>query len=161
MLAGTGSLTAVDSATDSTGLARADFLSPRQPELDRMQASGAGLQAQLNVQVAFVDPNAAGGTITNYPNPFRPSQQPTTIAWKLADDANVTLRIFTESGDLVLTRNFSRGGSGGASGLNEWAWDGRNGKGAVVASGGYIALLEAHGTGETLHVMRRKIAVVR
>jgi hypothetical protein len=31
----------------------------------------------------------------------------------------------------------------------------------VVASGGYIALIEAHGTGETLHVIRRKLAVVR
>jgi hypothetical protein len=30
-----------------------------------------------------------------------------------------------------------------------------------VASGGYIMVLNAEGQGETLHVMRRKIAVVR
>ena len=108
-----------------------------------------------------MDPNAAGGTITNYPNPFRPPIQPTTLAWKLADDASVTLRIFTQTGDLVLTRNFARGASGGTAGLNSWDWDGRNGKGAIVSSGGYIALVEAQGSGETLHVMRRKIAVVR
>ena len=50
---------------------------------------------------------------------------------------------------------------GGSSGLNQFLWDGRNGSGSVVASGGYVALIEAEGTGETLHVMRRKIAVVR
>ena len=50
---------------------------------------------------------------------------------------------------------------GGLAGLNEVSWDGLNGKGEVVASGGYIALIEAEGTGETMHVIRRKIAVVR
>lgn len=47
------------------------------------------------------------------------------------------------------------------AGLNQWTWDGRNGNGDVVASGGYIAFIEAQGNGSTLHVMRRKIAVVR
>jgi len=31
----------------------------------------------------------------------------------------------------------------------------------MVASGGYLALIEAAGNGQTLHVMRRRIAVVR
>jgi len=31
----------------------------------------------------------------------------------------------------------------------------------VVSSGGYVVLIEAQGQGETLHVIRRKIAVVR
>lgn len=57
--------------------------------------------------------------------------------------------------------SFDRGGAGGRTGLNEWQWDGRNGAGDVVASGGYIVLVEAQGLGQTLHVMRRKIAVVR
>jgi flagellar hook assembly protein FlgD len=47
------------------------------------------------------------------------------------------------------------------SGLNEFVWDGRNGDGKYVASGGYIALIEAQGKGETVNTMRRKIAVVR
>ncbi len=158
---GTGTLTAVDSTTDSSGTARADFLSPRQPETDRLSASAAGLNALLDLQTAFVDPNAAGGTITNYPNPFRPPSQPTTFAWKLADNATVTLRIFTQSGDLVLSHTFARGDVGGRVGLNTWAWDGRNGRGDLVASGGYVVLVEAQGNGETLHVMRRKIAAVR
>jgi hypothetical protein len=40
-------------------------------------------------------------------------------------------------------------------------WDGKNGKGRVVSSGGYIVHVEAHGEGQTLHVMRRKVAVVQ
>jgi len=160
-LAGGGTLTPVDAGTDTAGWARADFLSPREPQVTRLRASGGGLEALLDLQTAFVDPNAAGGTITNYPNPFRPPSEPTTFAWKLADDATVTLRIFTQSGDLVLSRSFARGAEGGRGGLNEWAWDGRNGEGRLVASGGYVVLVEAQGTSETMHVMRRKIAAVR
>ncbi len=161
VLAGAGQLTPLDSLTAADGVARADFLSPRQPEMGRVRASSNGLVADLDLQTAFVDPNAAGGHITNYPNPFHPPNEPTTIAYQLADHATVTMRIFTLSGDLVLQRTFARGDAGGASGLNEVAWDGRNGEGRVVASGGYIVLVEAQGTGETLHVIRRKIAVVR
>ena len=69
----------------------------------------------------------------------------------------MTLRIFTQSGGLVLERSFSRGAPGGSAGLNEWVWDGKNGIGQTVASGAYIALVEADGT----PVMRRRMAAVR
>jgi hypothetical protein len=160
-LGGLGTLGLADSVTDSTGVAHADFLSARQPGHDQLRADGAGLSANLDLETAFVDPNASGGTVTNYPNPFHPGESPTVIAWKLDDAATVTLRIFTQSGDLVLKKTFPSGDAGGSVGLNEFAWDGRNGRGDVVASGGYVALIEAQGTGETLHVMRRKIAAVR
>jgi len=161
LLSGGATLTAGDPNTDSTGTATADYLSPRQPEFGRVRASSSGFAAELDIQTAFVDPDAAGGTVTSYPNPFHPPTQGVTIAYKLADHAHVTLRIFTAQGDLVLRKSFERAGPGGLSGLNEFVWDGRNGDGSVVASGGYLALIEAEGTGETLHVMRRKIAVVR
>jgi len=160
-LSGSGSIAPIDSLTDSSGVARADFLSPRQPEKDLLRAGSGALTADLLLETAFVDPGAAGGTVTNYPNPFHPGEQPTVIAWKLDDLATVRLRIFTQSGDLVLDRTFERGATGGSIGLNEFRWDGRNGGGQLVASGGYLALVEAQGTGETLHVMRRKIAAVR
>ncbi len=160
-LSGAGTCSPIDSLTDSTGVATADFLSARQPGRDLLRASAAGLLADLSLETAFVDPGASGGTVTNYPNPFHPGEQPTVIAWKLDDHATVMLRVFTQSGDLVLRRTFERGGEGGMAGLNEFAWDGRNGRGDLVASGGYLALIEAQGTGETLHVMRRRIAAVR
>jgi len=161
LLSGTGALTPIDPLTLADGVATADFLSPRQPEIDRIRATSGGLQTEIDLQTAFVDPYAPGGHITNYPNPFHPPQQSTIIAYKLSDNATVTMRIFTLSGDLVLRRTYDRGGPGGLQGLNEVTWDGKNGKGEVVSSGGYIALIEAQGTGETLHVIRRKLAVVR
>jgi hypothetical protein len=161
LLSGTGTLAAIDTLTGESGLATADFLSSRQPEVDRLQARAGEIVAILDLETAFVDPNAAGGTIASYPNPFHPAESPVTIAYKLDDAATVSLRIFTLSGDLVKRADFPRGAPGGAAGLNTFVWNGQNGKGKVVASGGYIVHIEAQGEGETLHVMRRKIAVVQ
>ncbi len=161
VLSGTGSVTPIDSLTDASGNARADFLSPRQPETDRIQASSGGFTRDLDVEVAYVDPTAGGGFVTNYPNPFHAGSEATTIAYKLDDFATVTLRVYTNSGSLVRRVVFDRGAPGGSPGLNNWSWDGRNGKGEVVASGGYLVLIEAQGQGSTLNVIRRKVAVVR
>ena len=161
LLSGTGSLGSSDSLTDASGDARADFLSPRYPEMNRIRAASGGLTGDLDLEVAYVDPTAAGGYVTNYPNPFHAGTEATTIAYKLDDYATVTLRVFTNSGSLVRRVVFDRGTPGGNPGDNAWVWDGRNGKGDVVASGGYVVLIEAQGQGETLHVIRRKVAVVR
>jgi len=161
LLSGQGVLTAADSLTGDLGTGAADYLSAREPETARIRASSRALSVELALQTAFVDPTAGGGTITNYPNPFHPDLGPTTIAYKIDDNATVVLDIFTLSGERVRHESFAPGTPGGASGLNEFAWDGRNGSGDLVASGGYVVAIEARGGGETLHVMRRKIAVVR
>jgi len=161
LIAGNGSLSPLDSLTATTGVARCDFLSPRNPEMSTIHAVSGLLSADLNLETAFVDPNAAGGYITNYPNPFHPGEAPTTIAYKLSDNATVTLKIYTLTGGLVYQESFTPGSKGGSAGLNEVTWNGRNGKGDVVASGGYVLRIEAAGQGETLHTMTRKIAVVR
>jgi hypothetical protein len=161
LLSGAGILTPVEPITDPTGLATADFLSPREPEVGRIRATSGALSAEMDLETAFVNPNAGGGSVTNYPNPFHPGEAPTTIAYVLDDNATVTLQIYTLSGNLVLKRQFALGSEGGRAGLNEYPWNGRNGQGETVASGGYILVINAEGTGETLHVMRRKIAVVR
>ena len=161
LISGEGVLTPIDTLTDDEGIAQADFLSSRVPGISVVQATSGALIAQLEIETSLVDPNAPGGSITNYPNPFHPGETETTIAYKLDDNANVTLRIYTISGSLVLREDFNRGEQGGTVGLNEYKWDGRNGNGDFVASGGYIAVIEAEGNGETLHVMRRRVAVVR
>jgi hypothetical protein len=158
---GNGSLSPLDSLTATTGVARCYFRSPRYPELGRIHAVSGALSADLDLETAFVDPNANGGYITNYPNPFHPGEAPTTIAYKLDDNATVTLKIYTLTGGLVFEKSFTPGSPGGTAGLNQFDWDGKNGKGDVVASGGYLLRIEAAGQGETLHTMTRKIAVVR
>jgi hypothetical protein len=161
LVSGEGVLTPLDTITDDEGTAEADFLSTRTPGISLIRATSGALIAELEIETSLVDPNAPGGSITNYPNPFHPGETQTTIAYKLSDDANVTLRVYTISGSLVLREDFTRGGQGGTVGLNEYRWDGRNGNGDYVASGGYIVVVEAEGNGETLHVMRRRVAVVR
>jgi hypothetical protein len=161
LVSGEGSLTAIDTMTSDEGVSRADFLSTKIPGISRVRAISNSIIAELDIETALVDPHAASGSITNYPNPFHPDETSTTIAYKLADDAIVTLKIYTLSGSLVLSKSFQRGMEGGRVGLNEYQWDGRNGKGRFVSSGGYIVVVEAQGYGETLHVMRRRVAVVR
>lgn len=156
-----GTLAQIDTLTDATGTAHAEYLSPRCPEDATFRAVSDTLSTELTVRTAFLDPNARGGTVTSYPNPFHPNESPTTIAYVLGDKASVTLKLYTLSGDLVLSKLFASNDVGGRAGLNEYVWDGRNGDGAMVASGGYVLVLTAQGEGETIHVMRRKIAVVR
>jgi len=120
LLSGTGTLGASDSMSNATGTGLADFLSPRNPEHDQIHVTSGSLAQTLDLEVAFVDPNAAGGTATSYPNPFHPPSQPATIAYKIDDDASVTMRVYTQSGDLVLKKEFARGAQGGRAGLNEY-----------------------------------------
>lgn len=150
----------VISLTDEAGLARVQYHSPRLAQTTQVFASSGNLSAELGLQTALVDPDAPGGTITSYPNPFHPDEAATTIAYKLDDDASVRLRVYTVSGGLVLDRQYAAGDVGGREGLNEVQWDGRNGNGDPVASGGYIVYVAAEGNGATQHVMRRKIGVV-
>jgi hypothetical protein len=161
LLLGGGTLTPIDSLTQASGSARCDFHSPREPQTSRVRAAAGALAAELDIQTALVDPNADGGYISNYPNPFHPGETPTTIAYKLSDNATVSMRIFTLTGGLVFEKTFASGLQGGTAGLNEFVWDGKNGDGKTVATGGYIVYIQANGNGETLHSMRRKIAVVR
>jgi len=150
----------VDAVTDAAGRAQADFHSGRQPAVTKLRARSAGFITDYDIQTAFVDPDAPGGHITSYPNPFHPKEAPTTIAYKLDDNANVKLEVYTLAGGLVLRKEFPLGSPGGQAGLNEFVWDGKNGKGEFVASGGYLLIINAEGVGETLHKMHRKIAVV-
>ena len=61
LLSGTGSLTPTDSTSDASGNVRADFLSPRQQEVDAIRATSGVFSQDLDVQVAFVDPAADAG----------------------------------------------------------------------------------------------------
>lgn len=72
----------------------------------------------------------------NYPNPFNPQ---TTIAFSIAQRADVRLAIYDVNGALVRTlANESR-----APGAYQLTWDGRNDRGASVASGVYFYRLTA------------------
>ncbi len=82
----------------------------------------------------------------NYPNPFGRADRPSTkFIYYLEDQMDVTLQIFTMTGDLVLKKEYlmTNGDVQCESGLHQGdiEWDGRNGKGHLVLNGVYFAYL--------------------
>ncbi len=72
----------------------------------------------------------------NAPNPFNPS---TTIRWVLPSEADMSLRVYDLRGRLV--RTVVAGPQ--AAGAGSATWDGRDDRGASVASGAYVYRLQA------------------
>jgi len=100
-----------------------------------------------------------GESYSNFPNPFAAGRITTAFAYYLRDAGRVTLRIFTPGGEgvVTLTADAAR-----PAGMNQSdVWDGRNGKGAVVRNGVYIAELNVAYADGTHDRVRRKVAVVR
>jgi hypothetical protein len=92
------------------------------------------------------------GTVSleqNYPNPFNPN---TTISFYLPEPSEVTIEIFDPSGALVRTVV-----SGYATtGAHRHLWDGRDGRGAPVASGVYVYRLSVGRT-----ILSRKMLLLK
>jgi hypothetical protein len=79
---------------------------------------------------------------TNYPNPFNPA---TTIPFTLSRGGRATLRVYDVSGRVVATL------LDGVvpAGAHEARWDGHTDSGVAVASGVYVARLDAGGVRRT------------
>jgi flagellar hook assembly protein FlgD len=93
--------------------------------------------------------------VSNYPNPFDSRSECTTIAYTLAADSMVTVKIYDLFGKLV--REFPSMQEG--AGLNQVAWDGTDDDNRKVAKGGYICVIEII-SAEMQLVMSRKIGVI-
>ena len=87
-----------------------------------------------------------------YPNPFRAGRESVLLSYRLAADAGVHVSIYTLLGDLVRDLTLASGQTGGSRGLNEVAWDGRNGSGSFVRPGVYVAVIEGGGVSERIKV---------
>ncbi len=98
-----------------------------------------------------------------YPNPFDPRKGATTITFELGQTINpLTLRIFTLTGELVLERKIPQAKlSATAEGKLEYSWDGLNGIGEMIASGGYIAQLVAESNQGEIVKAHSRIAVLK
>ncbi|MBN1384337.1 MAG: hypothetical protein JW983_05630 [Elusimicrobia bacterium] len=124
-------------------------------------------QVKVNVEhfsyyttVASVVPTKKVSNIMNFPNPFNPEIESTTIKYVLTESEDVTFCIFNLVGDLVFKTNIDAGVEGAigcAEGYtNELTWDGKNGNGIVVANGVYILEVKMDDEKEI-----RKIAVIK
>ena len=78
--------------------------------------------------------------LQNHPNPFLPDvHQQTQFVFDLSVPSLMTrLSLYTMNGNLV----WRRGPESLSARTHNWAWDGRNGKGELVASGTYYYLLQ-------------------
>jgi hypothetical protein len=88
----------------------------------------------------------------NYPNPFSPKKQPTTLVYFSSSAGQSNIKIFTITGRLVRTITDNAN-----PGSNEVDWDGKNGKGQIVRNGVYVAVIMPPGGSKQMV----KIAVVK
>jgi hypothetical protein len=85
---------------------------------------------------------AANSVAQNYPNPFNPS---TTIKYEIRRKGMVTLKVYDISGALVRTLVDEVKDRGSHTAI----WDGKNNRGASVASGIYLYKMETAGFSKT------------
>ena len=92
--------------------------------------------------------------LPNYPNPFNPE---TWIPYQLAETADVTIRIYATSGELVRTLMLGNRPAGTYQSRSQAAyWDGKNELGELVASGIYFYTLSAGKFTATRRMVIRK-----
>ncbi len=90
--------------------------------------------------------------VGNYPNPFNPE---TWIAYKLAQESNVTIRIYDTNGKVVRTLQLGRKPAGVyVDGESAVYWDGKNDAGEAVLSGLYFYSLT---TDEAIYTKRMAV----
>ena len=89
--------------------------------------------------------------LANYPNPFNPE---TWLPYQLANDAEVTIRIYSSAGHLVRHLDLGFQQAGYYIGKSRAAyWDGRNDLGERLASGVYFYQLSTGESSETIRKM--------
>ena len=92
--------------------------------------------------------------LANYPNPFNPE---TWLPYQLANDAEVTVRIYSSSGQLVRLLDLGFQQAGYYIGKSRAAyWDGRNDLGERLASGVYFYELSTPRSSATRKMVIRK-----
>jgi hypothetical protein len=72
----------------------------------------------------------------NYPNPFNPHRQTTSIVYNSSSAGTTTIKIFTITGKIVRTIT-----DNAVVGSNEVLWDGKNGRNQTVRNGVYVAVI--------------------
>ena len=106
-----------------------------------VQLSNSSSITKINGSVKILAPKFA--LLQNFPNPFNPE---TWIPYQLAQEADVTIRIYNQHGQLVQTLNQGIQQAGSYLTKDRAAyWDGRNNAEEYVASGVYFYTLDLRG----------------
>ena len=92
--------------------------------------------------------------LQNFPNPFNPE---TWIPFQLADKSNVTIQIYTPTGNLVRTLSLGMMSEGNYTSQNKAIhWGGRNNQGEPISSGIYLYTINAGDFSATRKMLIRK-----
>lgn len=110
--------------------------------------------------VIYLAGGASLGSAINYPNPFAAGRENTTIEYNIEKASDVTVRIYDLFGGMVWQQDYKIGGAGGTAGVNQIAWDGKNGSGETVANGGYLCYIQVKSSSGTT-TLKRKIGVIK
>ena len=101
----------------------------------------ATLTPTITATPTMVPPHLTLTSVTNYPNPFADQ---TTLVYDVTAPSDVTIKIYTISGELIRTMRSLDGGIPTANiGRNYAVWDGKNDADARAASGIYVYRIEA------------------
>jgi hypothetical protein len=90
-----------------------------------------------------------------FPSPFNPETETAQIRFALKNPAKASINIFDGSGEMV--KKLSSAAASRPNLAQSIRWDGRNGRGEIVANGIYFYVIEASGNTR----MSGKIGVVR
>ena len=101
------------------------------------------------------------GQVMNYPNPFNPPIQSTSIKYTLSKDAYITLYLYNTNGERIWQYSASPGSQGGQAGQNEVLWNGITAFRGVVGSGVYLLHVTARVNGQMVILSKGKIAVLK
>jgi hypothetical protein len=96
--------------------------------------SGGGVTSAWSDSFNILVPHAEKDM--NYPNPFSALRESTTIRFYMPEDGNADIRIYTLTGDMVREWSIDA-----RAGINLLSWDGKDGGGTTVGSGGYLCAI--------------------
>jgi hypothetical protein len=109
-------------------------------------------------EVSIMAENLAGSFV-NWPNPFNPRSEVTTIGFVLAEDAHVDIEIFTITGELVKEVVADSHRSAGSN--QQDTWNGSNAQGQTVIPGTYFCRIKARYVSGKTEEATRRVAVIR
>ncbi|MFH1714632.1 MAG: hypothetical protein ABH857_00335 [Elusimicrobiota bacterium] len=84
----------------------------------------------------------------NYPNPFNPNKQKTSIVFNSASAQDVTIKIYSEYGDPVFSATHSA-----EIGANEFIYDGKDDRGETLYNGSYICRIETNEGAKACYIL--------